>query len=395
MRHDWQDVIQAAAFGAILLGASLVCSANADIPQDLPEFGAALSGDAEALFGLAERYEQGRGVEQNLEHATSLYRQAAERGHPMAQYRLGLALGTGIGVALDREEGYRWLAIARVDPTVRPLAAALMERIGLALGDAERVLMQSNIFAFTPTGAPVDSGTLAPSSPNAAEAGDEADRLLAALLGYLSGPACGAVSTTTGADNVVVASAEVLNADAVALPAAIQAGGAFDLDLVEVAPTICNTLDLVHRISVSDTQDRPILLRNESGATPSAFHEGDHIIIDMPAAPPSHYAYVDYYAHDGVVFHLLPNGTEPDNLIPPTGGLTLGEPGAGGQEWQVSSPYGNDLIVVLFSPAALPIGDRPIIEKTADYLSDLRALLDRRNGRGAIQSGYQVVRTLP
>ena len=56
---------------------------------------ACTAGSSEAAFRIAELYVKGEGVQRNLAEAVKWYRQAAERGHAKAQFRLGLVLLNG------------------------------------------------------------------------------------------------------------------------------------------------------------------------------------------------------------------------------------------------------------------------------------------------------------
>lgn len=73
---------------------------------------AASPDDLDALDFLARFYDFGRYVPHDPARAASLYRQAAERGHPHAQWRLGDMLATGEGVAEDEAEAVAWLSRA-------------------------------------------------------------------------------------------------------------------------------------------------------------------------------------------------------------------------------------------------------------------------------------------
>ena len=66
------------------------------------------AGDAEAQTELGERYEDGRGLEQDYGVAVSWFRQAAERGHAPGQAALGFMYGTGRGVDRNDAEAVRW-----------------------------------------------------------------------------------------------------------------------------------------------------------------------------------------------------------------------------------------------------------------------------------------------
>lgn len=66
-------------------------------------------GDLASLFSLASILENGTGtVCKDPERAASLYRKTAEKGHPLAQFRLGNCYYNGIGVTKDDKRAFRW-----------------------------------------------------------------------------------------------------------------------------------------------------------------------------------------------------------------------------------------------------------------------------------------------
>jgi len=105
-------------------------------------------GFGEAAFNLGILYEDGLGVERDMERAVALYRRGAENGSVKAQFRIGKLYWLGApGVAVDREEGRRYLAMAAANGDDEaaaylaeggagsgPLAQA---DLALAAGDAE------------------------------------------------------------------------------------------------------------------------------------------------------------------------------------------------------------------------------------------------------------------
>ena len=64
---------------------------------------------AEAYVNLANCYCRSEGVLKNLPEAARLYRIAAEKGSPFAQYRLGTCLQHGEGVPYNPVEAFKWL----------------------------------------------------------------------------------------------------------------------------------------------------------------------------------------------------------------------------------------------------------------------------------------------
>jgi TPR repeat protein len=70
---------------------------------------ASRGGDADAIDYLARFYDEGRFVAADRPRAA---RQAAERGQRHAQWRLGVMLDLGEGVAEDPAEAFRWISRA-------------------------------------------------------------------------------------------------------------------------------------------------------------------------------------------------------------------------------------------------------------------------------------------
>lgn len=70
---------------------------------------AALSGDRDSQYALAICYEQGRGVEKDIDKAIAWYRQAAEQGHRDAQFELGRRYQDGDGLKKHPVAAQSWL----------------------------------------------------------------------------------------------------------------------------------------------------------------------------------------------------------------------------------------------------------------------------------------------
>jgi len=84
--------------------------------------------------------------------------------------------------------------------------------------------------------------------------------------------------------------------------------------------------------------------------------------------------YVAYFMSSGEVAHLVPSAPHPAGAT-----VRLGEPRAGFPGWEVSEPYGTDLLVALVSEGPLFAGPRPEVEKQETYLAALAEAL--RNAR--------------
>ncbi|SPE55818.1 Sel1 repeat protein (fragment) [Verrucomicrobia bacterium] len=69
---------------------------------------AAKTGNAEALYFLAQHYAKGDGVPQNYTNAAIYMRKAADRGNTFAQNDLGAFYARGLGVEQDFQEAAKW-----------------------------------------------------------------------------------------------------------------------------------------------------------------------------------------------------------------------------------------------------------------------------------------------
>lgn len=88
---------------------------------------AAANGDPYALYALGRAMSESMGPAMaDPARAADLYRRAAEKGHPFAALRYGLALGDGIGIKPDAIAAQRWLLHAQ---------ASGIAEAALALGD--------------------------------------------------------------------------------------------------------------------------------------------------------------------------------------------------------------------------------------------------------------------
>ncbi len=74
--------------------------------EDLTQ--AAENGDQRAAHELGQRYEAGKGVTANWEHAAKWYRVSAKSGYVPAQYMIGHCYEQGTGVDADASKAIEW-----------------------------------------------------------------------------------------------------------------------------------------------------------------------------------------------------------------------------------------------------------------------------------------------
>ena len=124
------------------------------------------------------------------------------------------------------------------------------------------------------------------------------------------------------------------------------------------------------------------------------YRAGERLIVEVAAsAAAGGYLYVDYFQHDGQVRHLLPTAGGPDNRLGPGEAIVLGD---SGESYQISAPFGTEMIMVLQSPVPLFGTAREDEDRAQDYLQTLRKALNGLVARGRgpeLAVSYQAITT--
>jgi serine/threonine-protein kinase len=219
-----------------------------------------------------------------------------------------------------------------------------------------------------PQAAPVTTPALTPAAPQPAPIATPAPpppqfaalptpRLdfRAAASEAASAPACGLIATADGPDwlslrGVLRQGSEAALRRALAardIPAAAQR-----LALQSFDGPYCPALDLL----------RPVLAAPEAapqvrvtGAQPLRAGQLLRFDVTMPDWPA--HLYVAYLMKSGEVAHLVPSAQHAAGAT-----VRLGEPRAGFPGWEVSEPFGTDLLVAIVSEGPLLGPGRPLIE---------------------------------
>ncbi|SOZ35546.1 serine/threonine protein kinase [Cupriavidus neocaledonicus] len=120
--------------------------------------------------------------------------------------------------------------------------------------------------------------------------------------------------------------------------------------------------------------------------------EGAPMVLDLRTPAQDSYVYVDYFAADGKVAHMVPSQRIPAHQAPPAYHATIGDSG----DWIVSAPFGNELVVLLTTPAPLFAARRAEVESRQDYLRALEkplAQMARTYGRDRISADLVQIST--
>ncbi|MDQ0143979.1 hypothetical protein J2T05_005608 [Cupriavidus necator] len=140
---------------------------------------------------------------------------------------------------------------------------------------------------------------------------------------------------------------------------------------------------------------------NRQGATASSLQlrgkgtqltEGAPMVLDLRTPAQDSYVYVDYFAADGKVAHMVPSQRIPAHQAPPAYNATIGDSG----DWIVSAPFGNELVVLLTTPAPLFASRRADVESRQEYLRALEkplAQMARTYGRDRISADLVQIST--
>lgn len=159
-------------------------------------------------------------------------------------------------------------------------------------------------------------------------------------------------------------------------------------DVSVVARPYCELLGILHPLR--GTAPGTPILPDASQAV--RFREGDTLALDLKAPPYDAYMYVDYFLLDGQVVHLFPNDLQQDNRLPAGLRSRIGEPGPGKRHWEVSPPFGREMITIVASREPLVLGERPEVESAQDYLPVFQLAL-RNSGDKQLTANYTFIET--
>ncbi len=148
------------------------------------------------------------------------------------------------------------------------------------------------------------------------------------------------------------------------------------------APALCEPLSVLEPLRRTNAAAAsPVSIRLEAQGTP--LRAGQSLVLDIAAPDFPAHLQVDYFTTDGNVVHLLPNPMETSGRVEPLSVRHLGDRKSGGRFWTIGPPFGDELLVVVASALPLFTAPRPEAEAAADYLPELKRVLDTA-GPGAL-----------
>jgi hypothetical protein len=111
---------------------------------------------------------------------------------------------------------------------------------------------------------------------------------------------------------------------------------------------------------------------NVSNRNHVTYREGDNLVLDLTTPNFPSYVYVDYFLLDGSVVHLFPNGEQNENSVQPNQTLRIGD-GPKAKKWEISPPFGEEMITIIASARPLFKEPRAEVEKADVYRGALDA----------------------
>ncbi len=259
----------------------------------------------------------------------------------------------------DRPASMRALLPAAKAPLPLPQGAKPARKAALFAGVALLIaVLGAGIFLFRDAIWP-------PSLTNLSE------RLASATKGY----SCARLAYALGADRSATlrghlpqrADIERLRAAVMAIPGIRNV--AFDLSLM--ARPYCEVAGVLRPYRGRHPQDGPRI-----GLTAKMVYTGERLPVGVSVPNFDSYIYIDYYAAEGQVLHLLPNDLDLFNLRPARNRFVLGKPPLK-TCWNLSGAAGRQLVTLIAAAKPLFRAARPQTESARAYLGALKSALSR------------------
>jgi hypothetical protein len=142
----------------------------------------------------------------------------------------------------------------------------------------------------------------------------------------------------------------------------------------------CGALAGIADVGLPQSEDQrtnPRVMGADSYAREMVYANGEPLDLALTGADYPAWVYVDYFAADGSVIHLIPSALAPLRLVPPGAPLdTLrAKDGVSPVGITFGPPYGQEIAVAFAASAPIYDGLRPMVEPAEAYLADLKALV--------------------
>ena len=148
----------------------------------------------------------------------------------------------------------------------------------------------------------------------------------------------------------------------------------------------CGALSGIADVGLPQSQDQntnPRLIGADAQARAYDYTKGQTLVLDLAAPDYDAYVYVDYFAADGTVIHLMPNDRVPLKLRPAKSTFRVGAADAGEPFLKIAigPPYGQEIATAFATSAPLYDGTRPLTEPAAPYLDWLKTRVTKARAK--------------
>ena len=410
---------------------------------------AAEQDDPVAQYGLGLLLETGRGVARDYPEALRWYRLAAAQQEPRARYRLGVLSQLGLGMPPDPLAAVAWLTLAansgatvassanayldsfsgQLDPDLldrgRELAADWAGQRGGAVAAVEAPIVvvadpaasmvvvrsvEPEAALLEPELEPEPASEPEPRIDADADADADADVAVAPIQAAaiepppvaaaiidnsaLAGLRCGPLRVEPQQDQHTRIAGNV--ASAVAATAVREQLARshpevdFDFALTPVGDPLCQVLRLLATSAGLATEELKLSVPDSA----DGLADGAPLIMQVQPLDFAGRLHLDYFLLDGKVVHLLPAAGEPMAM---SAALVMGDPAGGGPTWEISAPFGVEMILGVVTSDPLFDSERPALEPGEPYLRELLARIEHLGnaaaGGGRIAVGNVLIRT--
>jgi serine/threonine protein kinase len=167
-------------------------------------------------------------------------------------------------------------------------------------------------------------------------------------------------------------------------------------EIQDLPGVFCQTLELYAPFWIAN-RDSGFGTRIGTPNPGNVFVAGERLIVDIKTPTYKSWLYVDYFAQDSSVVHMMPSPGEVFNEADPRESFQLGEPGDIGL-WEVAPPFGTEMIVLLATSAPIFEDARGQLEEANDYRTALGKrlkALESDSGKARISVDLVVIQTKP
>jgi serine/threonine-protein kinase len=314
-----------------------------------------------------DRYESAKLFAQALQEAY-IAKSSAELAHHVEEFAeseatLVLASSAAVAIAKPQPVAREAVPVTKKSPSLLLIGGAI----------SVVILIAAAYFLFGRPHSPAPANVAASPPPPAMTQAQE-DSTLSAILASLP---CTLLTATNNAGHMALTGMAGAGAPQAALTAALASLPAAIVPVSSVQiidGPYCDALNSIrpyHNFFPVPGMQLGLSLAN--GVT--TLHNNDLITVKNAMPGFAGYLQTDYYSSDGTVFHLYPSATDPLKQQPANSIKVLGDPKNGGATWQVSTPYGPDMIISIATASPLFATSRQQDENATDYLPALQAAL--------------------